>query len=45
MKLGIRRPLDKIHYKEIFCSKCITINNIIRKFLLAQDKFIPEMYI
>ena len=29
----------------IFCSKCLKINNIINKLLLAGDKFIPDMYL
>ena len=29
----------------IFCCECIKINEILNKFLLAVDKFIPEMYL
>ena len=29
----------------IFCCACIKINEIVNKFLLAVDKFIPEMYL
>ena len=32
------------HHSMIFCSKCIKIKNIIKKFLLAGDKFLSEMH-
>ena len=39
-QLGFRALLSKIL---IFDSKCIKMNNIINRFLLAGDKFMPEM--
>ena len=44
-QLGIRTPISKIRLLgDTFCSEYITMNNIINKFLLAGDKFMPEMH-
>ena len=47
--LGIKTPLSKFQYWEMFCFKCnfieYKVNDIINKFLLAGDKFMPEMHL
>ena len=44
-QLGIRTPISKIRLLgDTFCSEYITMNNIINKFLLAGDQFMPEMH-
>ena len=35
----------KFHYWVIYCFNCIKINEIGNKFLLAGDKFMPEMHL
>ena len=42
--LGIKTPLSKIPLLN-FCFKCIKMNEIVNTFLLAGDKFIPEMHL
>ena len=41
--LGIKTPLSKI--LKCFVLRCIKMNEIVNKFLLAGDKFIPYNYI
>ena len=45
--LGIRTPLSKIPLLGDVCFSynCIKSNDIINKFLLVGDKFMPEMYL
>ena len=44
--LGIRTPLNKIPLLgDILFWRCIKMNEIINKFLLAGNKFIPEMHL
>ena len=35
----------KFHCWVIFCFECIKMNEVVNKFLLAGDKFIPEMHL
>ena len=35
----------RYNYSVISCSRCIRANNIINKFLLVGDKFMPEMHL
>ena len=44
-QLGIRTPLSKIPLLGDLFFYLYTINNIINKFLLAGDKFMPEMHL
>ena len=46
-KLGIRTPLSKVPYQVIFCLEWVRIkmNEIVKKILLAGDKFMPEMHL
>ena len=36
---------NRYHYWEIFCSKCIAMNDKINKFSLAGDRFMPMMHL
>ena len=40
--LGIKTPLSKIPLLNVFF-ECIKMNEIVNKFLLAGDTFMPEM--
>ena len=40
--LGIKTPLSKIF---VFVLRCIKKNEIVNKFLLVGDKFMPEMHL
>ena len=41
--LGIKTPLSKIILLNVFVLRCIKMNVIVNKFLLVEDKFIPEL--
>ena len=50
--LGIKTPLRKIFQKVLFCFRRINksiqdneINEIVNKYLLAGDEFMPEMHL
>ena len=45
-KLAINTPLKKYRYWVIFCFKylCVIMNEIVNKFLLVGDKFMPQMH-
>ena len=43
--LGVRTPLVKYQYWVIFCFKLYQMNEIVNKFLLAGDKFMPEIHL
>ena len=45
--LGVRTPLSKVPILVIFCFKLVRIkmNEVSNKFLLAGDKFMPEMHL
>ena len=43
--LGIKAPLNKIPLLADIFFKCIKMNEIVYKFLLAGDKFMPEMHL
>ena len=47
--LGLRTPLSKVYWV-IFCFECNSVesykmNETVNKFLLAGDKFLPEMHL
>ena len=42
---GVRIQLVKCQYQVIFCFNCIKMNQIVNKFLLAGDKFMPEVHL
>ena len=42
---GIKTPLSKIPLLNVFVPRHIKMNEIVNKFLLASDKFIPEMHL
>ena len=46
-KLGIKIPLSKIPILDdiLFWMQCIKLNEIVNKFLLAGEKFMPEMHL
>ena len=46
-KLGIRTPLSKVPILGdiLFEGVCIKMNEIVNKFLLTGDKFLPEMHL
>ena len=35
----------RFQYWKIFCSKCITMKNMIKQFFWAENKFIPEVHL
>ena len=41
--LGIRTPLSKIPLLNVFFLRCIKMNEIVNKFLLVRDKFMPNL--
>ena len=43
--LGLRTPLSKIPILGDVLFKMYEINDIVNKFLLAEDKFMPEMHL
>ena len=43
--LRIKTPLSKIPLLNVLFLRCIKINEIVNKVLLAGDKFIPEMHL
>ena len=43
--LGTKTPLSKIPLLNILFLRCIKMNEIVNKFLLAGDKFMPEMHL
>ena len=45
--LGIKTPLSKVPILGdiLFCGVCIKITEVVDKFLLTGDKFMPEMHL
>ena len=43
--LRIKTPLSQIPLLNVLFLKCIKINEILNKFLMAGDKFMPEMHL
>ena len=43
--LGLKHHWIKFHSQVIFCFDCIKMNEIVNKFLLAGDKFIPNIHL
>ena len=43
--LGTKTPLSKIPLLNVLFLRCIKMNEIVNKFLLAGDKFMPEMHL